>query len=334
MKFNSVMLAVAVATSTTTGAMAADAIIAAQPEPVEYVRVCDAFGTGYFYIPGTETCLKINGFVRFQVNAGPNVNNTSDYDAFTRAQLLFTAKSDTEFGPLTSVMALKTVSGKYQETNSTISDSAYIEIAGIRAGQFYGWWDSGLSGETDAVGSPYTLLNSVRYQYETPAFYAGISVDELEQTALEPNDVGIAFGLGGTSGGFTYQITGGYDTDFEEGAIRAIATAQVGPGTLGVAAIYATNPSGYYGAAEWAVAGEYAFQATEKLKITPGVQYFGNYGANPTKTAFRSNDAWKTGLTVDYQIVNDLYVKASVQYLEVDKADGITSGFLRLQRAF
>jgi hypothetical protein len=36
--------------------LAADAIVAAEPEPLEYVRVCDPYGTGYFYIPGTETC--------------------------------------------------------------------------------------------------------------------------------------------------------------------------------------------------------------------------------------------------------------------------------------
>lgn len=27
--------------------------------PVEYVRVCDAFGEGYQYIPGTETCVRV-----------------------------------------------------------------------------------------------------------------------------------------------------------------------------------------------------------------------------------------------------------------------------------
>jgi hypothetical protein len=31
--------------------------------PVEYVRICDAYGAGFFYIPGTETCLKIGGMV-------------------------------------------------------------------------------------------------------------------------------------------------------------------------------------------------------------------------------------------------------------------------------
>jgi hypothetical protein len=39
---------------------------------VEYVRVCDAFGTGFFYIPGTETCLKINGRVRFEIVENPS----------------------------------------------------------------------------------------------------------------------------------------------------------------------------------------------------------------------------------------------------------------------
>lgn len=32
--------------------------------PVEYVRICDAFGEGFFYIPGTDTCLRITGQVR------------------------------------------------------------------------------------------------------------------------------------------------------------------------------------------------------------------------------------------------------------------------------
>ncbi len=32
--------------------------------PVEYVRVCDAFGEGFFYIPGTDTCLRVSGQIR------------------------------------------------------------------------------------------------------------------------------------------------------------------------------------------------------------------------------------------------------------------------------
>jgi len=32
--------------------------------PASYVKVCDAYGAGFFYIPGTDTCLKIGGKVR------------------------------------------------------------------------------------------------------------------------------------------------------------------------------------------------------------------------------------------------------------------------------
>jgi hypothetical protein len=70
MNIKSLLLGSAAALAVVSGAQAADAIVAAEPEPVEYVRVCDAYGTGYFYIPGTETCLKIEGYIRFQVDGG------------------------------------------------------------------------------------------------------------------------------------------------------------------------------------------------------------------------------------------------------------------------
>ena len=56
---------------------AADAIVAAEPEPMDYVRVCDAYGEGHFFIPGTEICLKIAGYVRGEVYFGdPNGQDT------------------------------------------------------------------------------------------------------------------------------------------------------------------------------------------------------------------------------------------------------------------
>ncbi|MBA5802489.1 porin [Rhizobium changzhiense] len=347
MNIKSLLLGSAAALAVVSGAQAADAIVAAEPEPVEYVRVCDAYGTGYFYIPGTETCLKINGYIRFQVDVAPNassinaagggsVANDSDWDARTRGQVQFTAKSDTEYGPLTGVIVIQ-ANADNSTNQQTKLDSAYIDIAGFRAGLFYSWWDDGLSGETDDIGSPVTLHNSIRYQYETDAFYAGISVDELEDSPFyngeTANNVGVAVGLGGKAGAFSYQITAGYDTDNEEGAVRAMGTVAVGPGTLGLAVVYASNPNAYYNKSEWAVAAEYAIKATDKLKITPAVQYYNNYGI--TAGEFNDdNDAWKVGLTVDYQIVDNLSTKISVQYLDPDNASDVTSGFFRLQRAF
>ncbi|MBB3539672.1 MULTISPECIES: porin [unclassified Rhizobium] len=346
MNIKSLLLGSAAALAVVSGAQAADAIVAAEPEPVEYVRVCDAYGTGYFYIPGTETCLKIEGYIRFQVDVSRDrsddtiLGGTSDWDAFTRGQVQFTAKSDTEYGPLTGVIVLQH-NGDSARFQNAILDSAYIDIAGFRAGLFYSWWDDGLSGETDVLASHETLHNSIRYQYESGDFYAGISVDELEDGhypddgSEQPNNVGVALGLGGKAGAFTYQVIGGYDTDNEEGAIRAMGTVAVGPGTLGLAAVWASGQNSYYDASEWAIAAEYAIQATDKLKITPGAEYFFNYNEDDgASNDFSSDDAWKVGLTVDYQITDNFYAKASVQYLDGDNIDDQTSGYFRLQRAF
>jgi hypothetical protein len=40
--------------------------------PVEYVRVCDADGAGYFFIPGTDTCVNANNIVTTQSAVGSN----------------------------------------------------------------------------------------------------------------------------------------------------------------------------------------------------------------------------------------------------------------------
>ncbi|NKL07201.1 MULTISPECIES: porin [Rhizobium] len=353
MNIKSLLLGSAAALAVVSGAQAADAIVAAEPEPVEYVRVCDAYGTGYFYIPGTETCLKINGYIRFQVNVGdnPGGDNDSDWDAVTRGQVQFTAKSDTEYGPLTGVIVMQFNADNASDQESHL-DSAYLDVAGFRAGLFYSWWDDGLSGETDDIGSVETLHNSIRYQYETGDFYAGISVDELEDGVYQgtvdpvtgdfvpndgPNNVGVAVGIGGKAGAFSYQVTAGYDVDNEDGAVRAMGTVDIGPGTLGLAGVYSSGPNSYYSAAEWAVAAEYAIKATDKLKITPGVQYYGNYfgGGKEVSEDFDGlGDAWKVGLTVDYQIVDNFYAKASVQYLDPQDGEDSTSGYFRLQRAF
>jgi hypothetical protein len=65
MNFRTLLLGTAAAVVAAGGAQAADLAIAV--EPIDYVKVCDAFGEGYWYVPGTDTCLKIGGYVRLDV---------------------------------------------------------------------------------------------------------------------------------------------------------------------------------------------------------------------------------------------------------------------------
>ena len=46
------------------GAQAADLPVKAKA--VEYVKICSLYGVGYYYIPGTDTCIKIGGYVRYE----------------------------------------------------------------------------------------------------------------------------------------------------------------------------------------------------------------------------------------------------------------------------
>ncbi|KQV43481.1 MULTISPECIES: porin [unclassified Rhizobium] len=348
MNIKSLLLGSAAALAAVSGAHAADAIVAAEPEPMEYVRVCDAFGTGYFYIPGTETCLSISGYVRTQIEYNDSRADDDDWGTYTRAYLTFAAKNDTEFGTLSSYINLQADSGHTWDVGSggdVILDGAWIEIAGFKIGYFYNWWDDfGLAGETDETGG--NLFNSIQYTYDAGSFQVGASVEDLDadvgsvysadQGFGHNDDVGISGLVRGTFGGVDALLIASYDFDVEEAAFKARLTAAVGPGTFGIAGIYATDPNAYWSDSEWSVVASYELKATDKFTITPAAQYFGSLrdGTN----GFGDDDAWKVGLTAGYQITDGLRTLATINYKKIDTDadidDDSISGFVRLQRDF
>lgn len=319
--------------------MAADAIVAAEPEPAEYVRVCDAYGTTYFYIPGTETCLHIGGYLRFETRFGRDEVGSSDWTFWQRAQVSFISKSETEWGTLTGWLTYRGEAGSASD-NVVFLDEGFIDIAGFRFGMQYSWWDDDPSGETDTVASNETKHNSIRYQYETDNFAAGVSVDELEdeyetKPGEGPNDIGIAAQISGKSGGYSGYLLGGYDTDTEEIAIRVIAYADVGPGQLGLYGVWASGANYYYEDSEWTVGAQYVWEATDRWSFTPGFQYFHAIDLDANGDGFSGGDAWTGGITIDYQIAENFAAKLSTQYYDSDDADDDQlEGFLRLQRNF
>src|SRR5882672_8054205 len=61
------------------GAQAADLPVKAKA--VEYVRICSLYGAGFYYMPGTDTCIKLGGYLR----ADTMVNTGNDYGFQTGA---------------------------------------------------------------------------------------------------------------------------------------------------------------------------------------------------------------------------------------------------------
>jgi hypothetical protein len=53
------------------GAQAADLPVKAKA--VEYVKVCSLYGAGFYYIPGTDTCIKLGGYLRVDATYGGGI---------------------------------------------------------------------------------------------------------------------------------------------------------------------------------------------------------------------------------------------------------------------
>ena len=81
--------------------------------PVEYVRVCSAYGAGFFYIPGTDTCLRVGGRVRAEYTVGSRFGNSQDsYGTRARGRLNVDARTATAYGTLRTFF-------RYELTNSS-----------------------------------------------------------------------------------------------------------------------------------------------------------------------------------------------------------------------
>lgn len=79
MVVKSVLLGAMIALSVASGARATDAVVAdpSQMTDQQSVNVCDAYGTGYFQLPGTNTCARVSGQLRFQMGVSSTTGRTS-----------------------------------------------------------------------------------------------------------------------------------------------------------------------------------------------------------------------------------------------------------------
>src|SRR6202012_2919080 len=71
------------------GAQAADLPVKAKA--VEYVRVCSLYGAGFYYIPGTDTCIKLSGYMRVDLGVNTNGIFTGNTNGAGGAQNRYTA---------------------------------------------------------------------------------------------------------------------------------------------------------------------------------------------------------------------------------------------------
>ena len=199
-------------------------------EPVDYVQICDLYGNGYFYLPGTNTCLKIGGFARFQaeifddngparlngavfgnlpnrtvlinpVTGVPVVidNDDDDFAFLVRGRLNFDARTETDLGTLRSFIQIE-AGNTVLDDNPVDLDLAYVQFNVGPAVM-----TAGLAPSVAGVKGPSTLEDSafgsgggdsiqLGFAFDVGPFQAGLAI-------VDPRNV-IRGSDGGGIGGF------------------------------------------------------------------------------------------------------------------------------------
>ena len=105
----SLLLGSAAGLAAVAGAKAADLPVL-KAAPVEYVRVCSAYGVGFFYIPGTDTCLRVSGRARFEYNVASARQFSQSPTGFrTQGRLNLDARTQTAYGTLRAFVRFEIV---------------------------------------------------------------------------------------------------------------------------------------------------------------------------------------------------------------------------------
>lgn len=350
------------------GARAADAVeVVAEPEPMEYVRICDTYGEGFFYIPGTETCLRIGGYIRYDIGIGSlgwqNVVDTEDFAAGivrindtyykrARASLEVDARSETELGTLRGYAQINhdydvvkididdldgdgDIDGVTSTESSIEIEHAYIELGGFRIGMT----DSLFSTFTNYAGAvinddlvPYGPFSThqIVYTYTNNGFTAAVGLEEgTDIHTLDSYVPHIVAGAGYTAdwGGVT--VVGGYDSVWEEYAVRGRVDVTVSEAISLFAMVgYGTDDNT-----------DFSFYKT----------WGGNWGAWAGGTATLSDkaalnvqvgyddaDNFAAVANVEYTLVPQFVITPEVAYTDNFDVDGDDEfgGYLRFQRNF
>ena len=152
----SLLLGSATAFVAVAGANAAD-LPSKKAAPATYVKVCDAYGAGFYTIPGTETCIKIGGRVRydFAMSGRKDIYTASGttsalaagenlYGNEARGRVDLDARTPTAYGTVQAVTSLRLArtSGVLTSNAATSAagsagatlEAAYVRFAGFTFG--------------------------------------------------------------------------------------------------------------------------------------------------------------------------------------------------------
>jgi hypothetical protein len=221
MKLKSLILASAASLFVAPAAYAADAIVAVDPEPVEYVQICDAYGAGFFFIPGTEVCLDISGRVRVQYGYSNDADAANTFNQDIDYRVSFDARHETEIGTVRAFIRMGENNDVSNRGEFVDTDLAFISVApNENITVTMGLHDSFYDGES--------ILTAVNYA--GGGFTAALAYEEraLVGSRLGGNDNAIVAAAGYSANGFSINGELAYELGRELGGVNAPRSFNVG----------------------------------------------------------------------------------------------------------
>jgi hypothetical protein len=220
------------------GAQAADLPVKAKA--VEYVKICSLYGAGFYYIPGTDTCIKLGGYLRVDMGVNTNSVFTGDYSAggglgnrFTNA---FSWRSREDLNIDTRTATEYGVVRTFFDATFTWTDDNYTASAGTSGtaplGTIYSQLGLGIGAPANATSGAvaYGSLGVYYAFIQFAGFTIGKAISPFSApwTAYPGNNYDALVGGGGT-------VTG---------VNQFVYTAQFGNGVSGTIGVQ--DPTQYY----------------------------------------------------------------------------------------
>jgi hypothetical protein len=306
--------------------------------PVEYVRVCSTYGSGFFYIPGTETCIRIGGRARYEFQySQPYSRGDSTTGSRALGRLFLDARTSTEYGLLRAFVrydVARRIGTIFSGTSGRIGtaftgsgadfngvaqtqvvlDRAFVQFGGLTAGRttsFFGFYQGDLEfvGTTAGLSSSNDLQNLLAY---TASFGGGFSATlSLESGAETRNGIvnattaiGLPAGVGAPA--FAYSGVGPadvvgvlrYDGNWGSAQLSGMITQVRAVGQTPVAGVVTAAPG-------WAPGTEYGYGFNGGLKfnlpmLAKGDQLWLQATYSKGATVYVTGNTFGLGKTTNY----------------------------------
>ena len=329
------------------GAQAADLPVKAQP--TQYVKICSLYGAGFYYVPGTDMCLKIGGWVRAEYAYGDNGNfawgwangnvNTRTANNSTwrvRGYITADARNQTEYGTVRGYLAVglsTNNTGADNAGNTFSANRAFIQWAGFTFGLSQSFFDLYSSPATSYWGSfPASDTSDggwmvAAYTAQFGNGFSGTLAAEMRRTTQIANMDGL--GTGFLGGGSTFigasDFPGAYGGFQAPDGVANLRVDQAWGSAQVMGAIHQVN-STYYGGAGAVSSGhpadKWGFVIGAGIKLNAPMIGQGDYlqaQVNYTEGALRyifqtPNSNWgkAEGSSVGFGVLTDAVVAGNI----------------------